>query len=249
MFDLMKDSNLVQTVKPFGASATFAADAARGFSEIDAAAVASMAKAINGMDAKLLGNADAMRQVAKVLESAKPVFTPTMTGQLAAALKGITDRNHVRLAEIVKGIELPTLDALNLGTEFATRIAETLNAMQMPPTYMAQMREALARLPSTAVSGFAPRAAAAVAGEAAVLAETPAAEEVVAKTLIDLDGLSLAERRDLQERVGAAIAAYGSVVALLTENGELGLASATLGFLVILVSIYRRLPASPEDDR
>lgn len=243
----MKDSDLVQTVRPFGASATLAADAARAISGVDPRAIASIANAINGMDAKVLGDVSVMREAAKALTFTPPVIPPTMmTAQLADALKGITDQNHARLAEVVKGI-LPTLDGLNLGTQFATRIAETLNVMKMPPAYTAQMREALAGLPSTRVSGLAPRAAS-VVEEAAVLAETPAAEEVVAQSLIDLDDLSLADRRDLQEEVAAAIAAFGSLVAILKDNGELALASATLGLLVILVSIYWRVTGSAEDD-
>lgn len=233
---------------PSGASAALATDAARVFSNIDTRGIASISNAISGLDTKILGNASAMRDMAKALDIARPIVAPQIATELAETFKRIDTRNAA-FAEAVKGIQLPafqfakTLDDLKLATRFPTGVAEAFKALQMPPLYSTGIREALAGLPLTGFAGVAAKAAFAV-GEAAVIAETPAAVEVADDALVDLDDLSPTERRELQKDVADAIVALGTLVAILADNGRIELASATLAFLAILVSIYWRVTGS-----
>jgi len=148
------------------------------------------------MPAHIVGDLSAVRKAAEALTFAPPVVTPKMTEQIVRVLSGIIDRNTERFTELVKGIQLPMLDSLRLATQFAPRMAETFAHLKMRPEYVEGIRDALEGVSVSALSGLAPKTAAVVA-EAVALAETPAAEEVVADALTDFDDLTASEQREL----------------------------------------------------
>lgn len=227
------------------ASAALAAEAARAISGVNVQGVASVAEAIRGLDAKILGNVSAMREATKALDFMRPIVAPQVAAEVAEAFSAIEARN-ASFTAAVKGIQWPTynfakaLDVGKVATQFPPGVTAAIKAMQLPAAYSSGISEALAGLSSAALSGVAPRAAFAVR-DAAVVAETPAAVEVADEALVDLADLSPVERRELQKDVADAIAALGTLVAILADNGRLELASATLAFLAILVSIYWRV--------
>jgi hypothetical protein len=247
----MKDSDLARMVAPSGATAALAADAARAFAGVDVRGATSIGQAISGLNARALGNASAMREATRALDFMRPIVAPQAAADVAEAFKAIEARN-VAFTKAVSGIEWPTfqfaktLDDVRIATQFPPHVSEAIKAMQLPPAYSARVSEALAGLSSASLSGVAPRAVFAVR-DAAVIAETPAAAEVADDALVDLGDLSPTERRELQKDVANAIAALGTIVAVLAENGRLELASATLAFLAILVSIYWRVSERGED--
>jgi hypothetical protein len=110
----------------------------------------------------------------------------------------------------------------------------------VPPGFSSGVAEALRTVTRAADADLAPAAAAAVR-EAVVLAETSAASEIADDALVDLDDLSPAERRELKRDVVNAIAALGTLIAILSRDGRIELASTTLALVAILVSIYWRL--------
>lgn len=236
---------------PGTAPALLAADAARAISGVNVQGVACVAEAIRGVDVKILGNVSAMREATKALDFMRPIVAPQAAAEVAEVFAATEARNALFTAAM-KGIQWPTynfaktLDVGKIATQFPPGVTEAIKAMQLPAAYSSGISEALAGLSAAAFSGVAPRAAFAVR-DAAVIAETPAAVEVADEALVDLDDLAPAERRELQKDVADAIAALGTLVAILAECGHIELASATLAFLAILVSIYWRVSGKPDE--
>jgi hypothetical protein len=225
---------------------TLATDAARVFSGLNSRTIASVAETLRGFEqtAKLV-DMSAMRETAKLFESMRPVVAPQIAPEIAETLKGISAR-AAPFAEVFGRVEPPPLPVAtgidDLHVALQSRFPEALTAWQMH-AFSKAVATALAGVPPATWADLAPRAGKAI-GEAVILAETSTASEVAEGMFVDLDDLSPAERREHQRDVMDAIAAAGMIVAILSRDGHVELASATLAFVAILVSIYWRLTRS-----
>jgi hypothetical protein len=74
-----------------------------------------------------------------------------------------------------------------------------------------------------------------------LLADSPAVREVADDSLVRLDDLSPADRRQLQTEVAAAIAAILNLITFLTHDRRFDAASVCLTLAAVLVTVYWRL--------
>ena len=211
--------------------------------------VREAARAVSRIDPKILASAQDMtrafgpslRLAASVSESFRGLDLP--------ALKAAT-----KPFESLRFIDLPsfsvidtrgafrfarTLDEVGI-SQLQPRMAEALDALALPKTFTAGVNDALKNLPRAPRVDLA-TGVESTARKAIALAESSAIREVAAETFVDLEDLSLDERRELGKDVADAIAAIGTVVAILAEDGHVELASASLALVAVLVSIYWRL--------
>lgn len=227
-------------------TAALARDAAKAFAGLDTRGVASVAETLRGFEsAAKLVDMSAVREAAKAFEATRPIVGPQIGSQIADALAAMGARNAA-FAEAFRRMGPPkfnfmkTLDDVTIASQLQPRVGEAFAAWAMPPAFSTAVSEALGRVSAGAgADDLAPRAAQAVTS-AVALAETPSAAEFLDETLVGLDDLSPAERRELQRDVVDAVAALGTIVAILARDGRIELASATLALVAILVSIYWR---------
>jgi len=214
--------------------ARLARDAARVFSAaVDAGVVKSVANTMLGFKTTQLINFSAAREAANMLDSISSSHTARLTSErLAEALKDVNAPNAKRISEAFESVQVASL--------VRPRLAEALRSLDLQPTFRRQIAEALKDLPTVAAADVAPMAGQAVK-DAVRLAETSTAPDLVDEPLHDLDELSPAARRELEKDIVDAIAALGTVVAILARNGRIELASAMLAFVAILISIYWRI--------
>jgi hypothetical protein len=187
---------------------------------------------------------------ASVGESFRNFSAPVMS----EALKGFQTAHLVdtkAFSEALKGIHAaPTFNFMNsldapvitpnIAEALRPSFGEAFRALDVPEAFSAGVNEALkdlARMPRFEVG---PRFGISVR-EAAVIAESPAVRDQTDETLIDFDDLSPVQRRAFQTDVAHAIAAILTLVAYLSDDGRVELASVCLALAASFVSIYWRL--------
>jgi len=181
-----------------------------------------------------------VRAAAKAFDAVPQVVAPQIAAQIGLALKGIDAVPS--FAEAFKSIEPPpfkhprTFDDIRIPSQFQSEIAEVLKAWEMPSSFASAVADALRDASIKTVPDFVFGTGGAVS-EAVVLAEASTGA-AVDDAFVDIDDLSSVERRELEKIIVDAIAAFATLVAILVRDGRIELASASLAFLAILVSIY-----------
>jgi hypothetical protein len=170
-----------------------------------------------------------------VMESLQSTTRLVETTGLAETLKRIQAMPTFKFMQSLDGpIVMPRL-AEALRPSFAA-----MGAVAPSQTFTAGVNDALkdlARMPKFEVG---PRFGVAVR-EAAVIAESPAMREEVDDALFDLEDLSPAQRREFELEIANMIAAILTLVAYLTENRRVELATICLALAAALIAVYWRV--------
>lgn len=241
-------------VSRFGAdthSLALAREAARALSTtFDASSIAVAAQAAAGFSQLQFANSPALHEAARAFASVRPLVAPELAeslramtaGRAAAALAEDFGRFHP--SPLLRGIDTSALlgiDQSVLSSLISPSISESLKALMAPSRLSEEVAAVLrtSTLPSTALGTLAAEAL----RNAITVAESAPAEDAATEALaeLDLEELPVPDRAGLRRDLTDAIAALGTVVALLVHNQRLELASAVLALLAILLSIYSRL--------
>jgi hypothetical protein len=183
--------------------------------------------------AGLKAAADLMRpMVAPQIGEALKVFTPQMSPSFAEARKAIDSSLTLQFAK--------TLEEISATQVIQGRVAESLRALSLPPSFTASMATAMRDLPRIQSGNLLPKVHEA-AEETVALAEVEDVAAVIDESVGLIAGLSPAQRRNLALDVAVLIGAYVIVVACLAEGGHGKLAGALLAYAVALTRVYWRL--------
>ena len=246
----MEASDLERTTRVGEKTAALAKDATSALSGSNERTIASVAESLRGFQTTKLVDTFAMGETATLFESLRPIVAPQIAPEIAKTLKDVSAR-AASFSAAFKGIEpapfqfAKTFEDMQTVSQFQPRLADAFKAWQAPPAFSTAVADALRSVPQATWTDLAPRTGRAI-GEAVILAETSTAFEVAESMFVDLDDLTPAERQEHQRDVMDAIAAAGMIVAILSRDGRVELASATLAFVAILVSIYWRLTGESE---
>jgi hypothetical protein len=221
-----------------------AADAARALGRsLDTRAIESITETIRAFERSATA-AEVMRQTAGIVESIPPEVTP----EIIEKLSGMSAQSEKLAGAFARTPPpLPTTDVEQLHDVLKSQFPRALAAWQMPPAFREAVVSALASVPQTAWADVAPRTGKVIA-DAVILAETSTASEVAEDVVVDLDDLSPSERREHRKNVKGAIPTFGTLAAIFLVVGRVDLATPTLAFVAILVSIYFGLADTPDDD-
>lgn len=233
------------------ALAKMAKDSAPTFSALQRNLVAQTAKTLNGFDTTKLVDALGMRRMTETLAQVFPsgVATSRITAALAGYKLPVASSS---LIEALRGVDYrpvfgfaKTLEDLGPAVDMQ-QMAKAFGELDLPRPFTASIGDALARLPSAAITGLVPTTEAALA-ETATLAGSTAVAKVAEEAFVEIEGMTTAERRDLARDVLTAITAFVSLVALLTKDRRLELVTVLLPLVAVLVSVYWRLDGKAAD--
>jgi hypothetical protein len=229
-----------------------AKNATRSLPAMNQALVNETARTLNAFDTTKLVDALGMKRFSETVASAlpRPAFG---TSSVAAALAGfkVPPPKIPGFAEALGGIDVrpafrfaKTIEDLGQAANMQ-ELAKAVGAFDLPRPFAGLIQEALAHLPRDAMTGVVPIAEAALV-ETATLARSTAVAEVAEEALDEIDGMTLAERRNLQRDLLDAIAVVVTLIGILTKSQRIALVSCLVALLAVCLSIYWRLDKAEE---